>query len=76
MEKTYKPLESSELYRKINALNLTPSGREHALATLALAETLVDAWVNTVSWLAAKLTQASPAAPANRAAVSGKLTHQ
>lgn len=72
MEKTYKSAESSELYRKINALNLTPSARERALAKLTLAETLVE----TASWLAVKLMQLGSATPARDAAVSGKLKHQ
>ena len=72
MEKTYKSAESSELYRKINALKLTPSARERALAKLTVAEALVE----SASWLAAKLMQPGSATPTRSAAVSGKLKHQ
>ncbi len=72
MEKTYKLAESSELYRKIDALKLAPSAREHALAKLTMAETLVGSAI----WLATKLMQLGSATPTRDAAVSGKLKHQ
>ncbi len=52
MEKTLKTLGSSELYRKIDALNLAPSIRAEAFAALQLAETLASAIIS----LSAKLT--------------------
>ena len=43
MEKTIRTLESSELYRKIDALSLTASERLEAIGALKAADRLADA---------------------------------
>lgn len=72
MEKTLKVRKSSELYRIINALKLTPAAREQALATLARAEN----YASKAVWLFGKIRQIGAAAPAGRVAVGAKLKHQ
>lgn len=72
MEKTYKAPESSELYRKINALNLKPAFRAQALEAVANAERLVG----TAIWLTGKLAQSGTIVPAGSIAVRNKLKHQ
>ncbi len=72
MEKTLNVRESSELYRKINALKLTPAAREQALATLARAENFAGKAI----WLFDKIRQLGAATPAGRVAVGAKLKHQ
>lgn len=42
MEKTLKFANSSELYRKINAMNLSPTQRRDARAALVRAEKVTD----------------------------------
>ena len=77
MEKTLKVTESSELYRKINALGLTPAQRAQALATLAQAETLADSVLRLLAKL--HLWGAGTTAPAKTgpsAQLGGKLKHQ
>ena len=43
MEKTFKTLESSYLYRKIDALGLTASERQQAIGALKVVDRLGDA---------------------------------
>ncbi len=72
MEKTYKAPESSEFYRKIYALDLTPACRAQALAALGIAERLVDA----AMWLVGKFAKSASTAPARGTAACTKLKHQ
>ena len=51
MKKTLKVIESSDLYNKINALELTPSEREKAAGALGAAERLVDVLTAGLAWL-------------------------
>ncbi len=75
MEKTLKVTESSELYRKINALGLTPAARAEALATLTQAEALV---VNLVRLLTKVrlLGVAVPAKAGPSVGLGTRLKHQ
>lgn len=70
MEKTTKSPESSELYRKIDALSLTPAVRVKAFAALRHAELLIDGMIS----LGAKAKQFGSTAP--NAVPTGKLKHQ
>jgi hypothetical protein len=71
MEKTFKSPESSELYKKIYALNLSPLAREEAVGALKIAQALVG----TAFWVVSKLRKLGSVAPATGATV-GKLKHQ
>lgn len=73
MEKTLKSAESSELYRKIEELGLTPSARAQAIGALELAEKLNGVFY----WVFEKLGQLSGwRAPHAAGASSTKLKHQ
>jgi hypothetical protein len=68
MEKTAKVIESSDLYRKINALGLPAMHRQRALASAEVVERLAYAIERIL-----KLLKVEPAAPA---APSRSLRHQ
>ena len=73
MEKTLKAPESSELYRKIDALELTPSARSQAIGALEIAERLNGVFY----WLFEKLGQISGVrVPHAAGSPSTELKHQ
>ena len=70
MKKTFEAPESSELYRKIDELGLTPTEHARAIAALESAKKIGDAFY----WVFEKLEQlASGPAPGT---VNSKLKHQ
>jgi hypothetical protein len=60
MNKTSNTLKSSELYRKIAKLPLTPAARNEAFAALEIAERLIGALTWTVT---SHPATSSPAVP-------------
>ena len=72
MEKTTLVPKSSELYRKIDALNLTPAAHDKAVGTLKLAEMLVDSAIALVRKLRRPAFGESP----RNIVSTGKLKHQ
>jgi hypothetical protein len=51
MKKTLKVIKSSDLYNKIDALELTPSERQEAVGALGAADRLVDVLAAGWVWL-------------------------
>ena len=73
MEKTFMVADSSELFRKIDALALSPSVRSQAVRALELADRIVGA----VYWIFSNFEQlGTRSTPASARPVSTKLKHQ
>ena len=73
MEKTFMVSESSELFRKIDALELSPSIRSQAMWALELADRIVGA----VYWIFSKIEHLGVGQTATSTRpVSTKLKHQ
>ena len=72
MKKTFKTQKSSEIVKKINALNLTPISRAQAIAALESA----DRVSNLLSGIVRKLQQFAVSVLPSRVAVGSKLKHQ
>lgn len=73
MEKTLKSAESYELYRKIEALGLTPSARAQAIGALELAEKLNGVFYRAFAKVGKISGWLAPNAPGT---ASTKLKHQ
>ena len=73
MQKTFIVADSSELFRKIDALELSPGVRSQAVWALELADRIVGA----VYWVFSKLEQlGTRLTPTSARPVSTKLKHQ
>ena len=73
MEKTFMVPDSSELFRKIDALELSPSVRTQAVWALELADRIVGA----VYWVFSKIEHLGVGVtPTSARPVSTKLKHQ